>query len=56
MLSESSIKRQKSMVPISMAGLKKNWLNSVRVLSNIKFAMQDGWPTGLPNRQTQLIT
>ena len=33
------------MVPISMAGMKKNWLNSLRVMSNIKvFTTQDSRP------------
>ena len=31
------------MVPTSMAGMKKLWLNSLHVMSNAKvFAMQDG--------------
>ena len=33
----------KSVVPISMAGKKKLWLNILRVVSNVKvFATQDG--------------
>ena len=31
------------MVPINMAGMKKMWLNSLLVMSNVKVsAMQDG--------------
>ena len=45
-VSESGIKQQKSMVPISMAGIKKKtWLKSLCVMSNIKvLAAQDGQP------------
>ena len=40
----SVLKWERSMVPTSMAGMKKLWLKSLHVLSNVKvFAKQEEW-------------
>ena len=43
-VSESGIKWQKSMVPISMEGTEKIWLNSLCVMSNFKVFATKQWP------------
>ena len=37
-------------MPISMAGIRKNWLKSLYVMSSAKvFSRQDGWPASWTN-------